>query len=195
MNYSNFLVLITTAKRKVMKLIIASILFAITMTTTLSAQAAVIRFDVDALPGFLSGTVLNGSFFLDTDTQLLSEVDLTSGAGAFDSGFAIDNASGFGLANTSFFFSGAAELLFELPDFDRFTPGLAPGESILLSAFVSQADEFNGIFQNTNPSSANSELFSGNITATRVANAVSTPASLSLLAVFFAGFALSRRRS
>lgn len=160
----------------------------------MSANAAIVKFDVDALTGLFSGTSLSGSFLLDTDTQLLSEVDLTSGAGAFDSGFAIDAASGFGLADTSFFFSGAAELLFELTGFDRFMPGLVEGQSTAVSAFISQGDDFNADFQNTNPISANTDVFQGNITATLV-NAVSAPTGLSLLVIFLAGLALTRRRS
>ncbi|AEE23917.1 hypothetical protein Glaag_2980 [Glaciecola sp. 4H-3-7+YE-5] len=177
-----------------MKIIIASLLLAATLTTSISANAALIKFDVGALTGFFTSTPLNGSFFLDTDTQLLSEVNLTSGAGVFNSGVAIDNASGFGLSDTSFFFSGVAELLFEVRNFDRFMPQLAAGQSANVDAFVSQGDEFNSDFVNVNPFSANSDVFQGSISVTR-ANDVPVPMGLSFLVLIFAGFSLLRRSS
>ena len=182
-----------TITRKVMKKIIASLLLAVTMATSLSVNAAIIRFDVDTLLGPFTSTILNGSFLLDTESQLLSDVNLTSGAGAFVSGVAIDNASGFGLADTSFFFTGAAELLFEVTGFDRFMPGLASGQSTSVGVFALQGDEFNANYQNTDPFSANSDLFQGSISATRI-NAVPVPMGLSFLVVIFAGLSLLRRR-
>lgn len=116
-----------------------------------------------------------------------------SGAGVFDSGTAIDNASGFGLASTSFLFSGAAELLFEVADFDCFMPNLAVGQSTSVDVFVSQADGFNSSFQNDDIFSPNTDLFRGSILATRL-NEVPAPAGLPLLAALFGGLFVIKRR-
>jgi len=116
-----------------------------------------------------------------------------SGAGDYDSGTAIDNASGFGLRETAFLFSGAAELLFEIEDFDRFMPNLAVGQSTSVDVFVSQADAFNSDFQNDDIFSPNTDLFQGSILATRL-NEVPAPAGLPLLAALFGGLFVIKRR-
>jgi len=176
-----------------MKILLASIVLVITTALTLPAQAAQIKFDVDALTGVFSASPLSGSFTLDTESQAFTNVDLTSAAGSFTSGFAIDNASGFGLADTSFLFSGDAELLFEITGFDRFMPALSVGESIMLSIFASQADEFNDGFVNVDIFSANVDIFQGNISATRLAELQVPAASISFLVMCIGGFLLKRR--
>lgn len=174
--------------------IIASLLLVVSSLIAIPAQADLIKFDVGSLNGVFSGSPLTGSFVLNTDEQSLSNISLMSGAGAFMSSVAIDNASGFGLQQTSFFFECVAELLFEISGFDRFMPSLAVGQSVSVSAFVSQADQFNASFQNVDPFSANSDIFQGNIMATRL-NDVPTPAALSFIAVFLAGvFFVKRHR-
>jgi hypothetical protein len=175
-----------------MKLIISSALVIFSLIS-LPAQAALVKFDVGSLFGFFSTTPLSGSFVLDTSDQSLSQVNLMSGAGAFDTGSAIDNAGGFGLQQTTFFFQGAAELVFEITGFDRFMPSLAQGESINVDAFVNQADQFNDNFQNVDPFSPNTDIFQGSILATRL-NEVPVPAGLSFLAVLIGGVFFIRRQ-
>jgi hypothetical protein len=178
--------------RKTTMKTIASLVFIVSSLISIPSQAALIKFDVGSLVGFFSSAPLTGSFVLDTNNQSVSDISLLSGAGIFDSGAAIDNASGFGLAATSFLFSGAAELLFEMTDFDRFMPNLAVGQSTTVDVFVSQADAFNGGFQNTDPFSPNSDVFQGSISATRL-NEVPAPAGLGFLAML-GGLVLIKRR-
>jgi len=161
---------------------IASIVLIVSSLISIPTQAAQIKFDVGSLTGFFSPTPLSGSFILDTNDQSVSDISLMSSAGVFESGTAIDNASGFGLRETSFLFVGAAELLFEISGIDRFMPGLAVGQSISVEAFVSQADEFNDDFQNIDPFSPNANIYQGNISATRLEDvSVAAPASMLLL--------------
>ncbi len=171
-------------------------IIAATLFIALPVNAAMIKFEVDNLIGAFSLSPLSGSFMLDTDSQSLSDVNLMSQVGAFSSGFAIDNANGFGLADTSFLFSGAAELLFEISNFDRFMAGLATGETIQKDVFVSQAANFNDNYQNIDPFGANTDMFFGVATITRLDEvSVPVPAGLSLFAVLFGGLVLVKRRS
>lgn len=178
--------------RKTTMKTLASLVLIVSSLISIPSQAALIKFDVGSLFGFFSATSLTGSFVLDTNSQSVSDISLMSGAGLFDSGAAIDNASGFGLAATSFLFQGAAELLIEIADFDRFMPNLAVGQSTNLDAFVSQADEFNTSFQNTDPFSANTDIFQGSILATRL-NDVPAPAGLPFMAMLLGLLVLKRR--
>lgn len=174
---------------------IASIVLIVSSLLSIPTQAALIKFDVGSLTNLFSFALtppLTGSFVLDTNDQSVSEISLMSGAGVFESGAAIDNASGFGLRQTSFLFRGAAELLFEISGIDRFMPNLAAGQSINVGAFVSQADEFDNTFRNTNLFSTNTALFQGSISATRLSE-VSAPAGLSFMAMFFGGIFFIKR--
>jgi hypothetical protein len=171
---------------------IATIIFVVSTLISIPTQASLIKFDVGSLTGFFTFTPLTGSFVLDTNDQSVSEITLMSGARTFDSGSGIDNASGFGLPQTSFLFEGAVELLFEISGIDRFMPGLAAEQSITVEAFISQADNFNDDFQNPNPFSANADIFQGNISATRLSE-VSAPAGLSFMAMFFGGIFFIKR--
>lgn len=175
--------------------VIASLVLVVASLISLPSQAALIKFDVGSLTGFFSPTQLAGSFVLDTNNQSVSDITLMVDTETFTSGFAIDGATGFGLRETSFLFAGTTELLFELSGIDRFMPGLAVGESVNVSAFVSQADDFNDDYQNVNPFSPNSNVFQGNIVATRL-NEVSAPLGMSFLAIGLAGFiSLKRKQS
>lgn len=171
---------------------IASIVFIVSILISIPTQAALIKFDVGSLTGFFTSTSLTGSFVLDTNDQSVSEISLMSGAGVFESGAAIDNPSGFGLRQNSFLFKGAAELIFEISGIDRFMPSLAAGQSINVEAFVSQADNFNNNFQNSNPFSINADTFLGSISATRLSE-VSAPAGLPFMALFFGGIFFVKR--
>jgi len=174
--------------------IIASVVLVITSLLSIPTQAALIKFDVGPLTGFFTPTTLSGSFVLDTNTQSLLDVNLTANSEVFSSGMPIDNASGFGLQETAFLFTSVSELLFDISGFDRFMPGLALGESVNLSASILQADQFNSVFQNPNPFSPNSNVFQGDIMATRL-NEVPVPVGLSFLALAVGGaFMMKKRR-
>ncbi len=167
-----------------MKKIAMLILLAASIVAT-SAQAALIKFEIDPEEPMVSQfdfvSPLNGSFVLDTSTQTLSEISLSSSQSKFDTGIVIENPV-IGLKPTSFFFSGDLELLFEIPNFDRNMPGLEVDDSILLEKVSAQQDSiFDDGFQAIGLD-IGLDSFLGSITATRLEDvAVNAPVSMALL--------------